>query len=203
MKPADLAEWEAESAADVLADLDRLRSDLDAYPDSPTLCRLALRDYSGRVVGLTYGTDLLGLAWQAGAPAALIVEAEHLRAVLGHRTAPGYHRCAIRLAHRVRAVNAALRRYIGDRALPTVTVTGTVPELAELLDVLDVLDAEAVAAADSRPPALATHDLTCRCVLPDRAPPCPSLVRPSTRLRPRSHCLTAQPERRGRLAQVI
>lgn len=126
MTPAELAAWEADEAAcaaDQDDDVARLRSDHAAYPESPTLNRLALSDRDGRVVGCTLSTDLLASAWAHGAPAALVVEAERTTAVIGPRGSVGYHHRAVRLAHRVHRLNAALRRYSGaTRTLPTVTV---------------------------------------------------------------------------------
>lgn len=187
MTPAELAAWEAD-ADDWTADVDRLRADLDAHPDSPTLNRLALRDHSGRVVGYSLGTDALALAWAHGAPAALVVDAERLAAAIGPRGSVGYLRRAVRLSHRVHAVNAALRRYSGAaRSLPTVTVLAPVDYLAAVA--ADV-DAASLTTPTGSPLAHAPPSLPAPSLTPLRGPPRCSLVRPSTSSPARPHSTT-------------
>ena len=155
----------ATCAAEHDDDLARLRADLIDHPESPTLNRLALSDPDGRVVGCSLSADPLALAWAHGAPAALVVEAENLKAVIGPRCSVGYLRRAVRLAHRVRRVNAALHRYSGAaRTLPTVTVVGTP---AAHLDTV-VADVAALAPTGS--------SLARRRRIVDDAPPFPVLV---------------------------
>jgi len=151
---ADLAAFRA-CPADL--DVDRLADDLDAYPDSPTLNDIAVRDYSGRVVGMGLSADTLAAAYWAGAPAALVVRAERLRALID-RGRHGWLARACRLAHLVRATNAALAPYLGRtesgrpvRVLAIVTVRLPMdrPAIAAVVDRLAALtdDARAELAA--------------------------------------------------------
>ena len=94
--------------------LRRLSADLLAYPRSRTLNGLAERDATGAVVGLSASSDVLDWAYIAGAPAALIVEAERLRRLTRH----GRHQ----FDRLVRKVNRELAPYIdGYRVVGNVT----------------------------------------------------------------------------------
>ena len=152
---------------------DRLAADLARFPESSTLSGLALRDEAGAVVGRCCPTDALGLAYDAGTDAALIVEAERLAAVIGQPGDRGYLDRAVRLAHAVRAMNRRLRHSIEAQALGTVTVCMT---RAGVRDALAA--AERAASSSSVPSAPHAHDpppLVAATTSPHRpcAPPSP------------------------------
>lgn len=181
-----LAQWEAdeaESARARTAELNRLQADLDAFPDSPTLNTLAHKDPTGRVIGTAFTTgSVLPMAWRNGAPAALVAEADRLTALLA-RDRPGYLRRAIRLAHRVRAVNARLRPFLdGRNALGTVTVRLPLnrPAVApvaipELPTTTGPVTLALVVDTDADPPPLDAPDLA---PLLRTGPPASPVVRP-------------------------
>ncbi len=160
-----LAEGEDQAARQFSALVDRLSADLDAHPDSPTLRSLAMRHrVTGDIIGTAAPTSLLGLAYVAGAPARLIIEAEHVDSLTaGH----GHLRRAVRLDATRRDLNRRLRPYLGRNALATVTVRLPLayPARADVT-LPDVLDApkwtEAVQlalTADADPPPLEDPDL--------------------------------------------
>jgi len=139
-----VADFEAEAArAAELAEAawQRFAADLDRYPESPTLNALAIRDDTGELVGQTAPSDGLGLAYENGADASLIVEAERPAALVGSIDDPGGRHRAVRLAHAVRAMNRRLARYGTSHALGTVTVVADVHRV--------LLAAELAARADS------------------------------------------------------
>lgn len=121
-----LAQWEAdeaESARALMAEVNRLQADLDAFPDSPTLNALAQKDPTGRVISTAFPTgSVLPMAWRNGAPAWLIVKAERITANIGTRDTRGHLFRAIRLDAARRDLNRRLRPYLGRNALGTVTV---------------------------------------------------------------------------------
>ena len=119
--------WDEAPAPDgpepLVATCERLQADLGTYPDSATLKALAVRDPSGRVVGVQYHLSPIESAYSSGTPAAVIVAAERQAAFIGQRGTRGYIHRAIRMAHRVRKLNRQLARYSGIRhTLGTVTV---------------------------------------------------------------------------------
>ena len=124
---------------------DRLAADLARFPESSTLSGLALRDEAGAVVGRCCPTDALGLAYDAGTDAALIVEDERLASLIG-QPADRHRMMARRLAHTVRAMNRRLRHWIDAQVLGTVTVCMTTRGIAVALALAEI-DAERVGSA--------------------------------------------------------
>ena len=145
-----VAAFEAEaiaSAEAIEAAFERLVADLARHPESPTLNGLALRDKAGAVVGQCCPTDALGLAYDADAPAWLIVEAERLAALVGNVDDPGHRYRGLRLAHAVRAMNRRLAAYSGcHRSIGTVTVSQTSAAYAPAIALAE-LDAERASSA--------------------------------------------------------
>lgn len=116
--PPGWAEAEYESARRIADDFARLGRDLDDHPESPTLTRMAVRDASGAVVGMSYGSSGTEAAWHGGAQAEDIAEADRLATQLdaaGPVGSPAWYRVALRLSWRILAVNKRLRRYSGLR----------------------------------------------------------------------------------------
>ena len=210
LSPEHAAEWaagEAKSAAQTAAQRDRLVADLAAHPKSPTLNAIAVRDYSGRVVGTGCPADTLAEAYLAGAPAARVVDAERLR-VLTDRGRDVWLARGCRLAYRVLATNAALAPYLGRtesgrpvRVLPTVTVNLPMDRPDVVLDLIALTSAAgaesraalaAVLARDHDPPPL---EAAATAPVLRTGPPACSRVRPR-QAAPQLDAGT-HPERRG------
>ena len=102
---------------------ERVRADLDRFPDLRTLNALALRDATGAVIGIGRTYTPLEMAYAAGADAALIDEAERLDAFVGSYGDRGYVHRATRLNRVLRCLNHRLARFsrIGH-TLGTVTI---------------------------------------------------------------------------------
>lgn len=172
MTDLDAPDWwgegEAETTRPFTALLDRLNTDLDTYPDSPTIAALVVRDRStGAVIGSAGPASVLGVAYLAGAPAYLIVRAERLAAAIGDPGRGGHVHRAVRLDALRRDINRRLRPYVGRNALGTITVRLPLnyPARADvaLPAVLDAPErAEAVrpeVVTDADPPPLDAPDL--------------------------------------------
>ena len=139
-----IAAFHAEAEAERLAAEDRrLDTDLDRHPDSPTLAALAIRDEAGAVVGRGCADTALGLAYEAGADAALIVEAERLVARVGNLDKPGHRYLALRLTRLVCAMNRRLAAFAGVRCtIGTFSVVQRVAVLRRTLAAVVQVTAE-------------------------------------------------------------
>lgn len=120
--PVDVA---AASWAPHEAFLERLIDALERFPFSKVLRGLAVfHPATGEVIGTAGPNCLLGIAFQNGAPAELVVRAERLLALLRNAGRPGSRRhlmMALRLAHALASMNAALAPFVkGRRAAPSV-----------------------------------------------------------------------------------
>lgn len=98
---------------DIFAEMNRANADNAAYPKAKNLNH--------------GGATALSCAYSNGAPAALIVEAEQVAALIGPRGSAGRTRRALALARRVRSLNARLSEWFDGRCLAEVSAVGSAP----------------------------------------------------------------------------